>query len=284
MYTVKYQEEEFQVTLKNKIKIEKIKAFLLLKRIIRKGRVLIPDNLKMYVLLTMCWILYGAVVYFGGKIYKPTTSYRICDVIWELKNSYFTSVILAIFIGGYNKIENYKEKIVIQHELYVETMSCFEQLFSPILGEEIRYYHIFYNDKCLESTLKFIDGKKDYNLFECDDGIGIIEDIFIQLNRVDEARKNNRIIGMDQEILKLQINNIRKFLRKCNREKKLNIQDMKEISQELFDIVEDIRRPWRWDVENHIKILKLLNQNKENGIENDFYYKMHLNGHNFEKR
>lgn len=48
MYTVKYQEEEFQVTLKNKIKIEKIKAFLLLKRIIRKGRVLIPDNLKMY--------------------------------------------------------------------------------------------------------------------------------------------------------------------------------------------------------------------------------------------
>ena len=115
MYTVKYQEEEFQVTLKNKIKIEKIKAFLLLKRIIRKGRILIPDNLKMYVLLTMCWILYGAVVYFCGKIYKPTTSYRICDVIWELKNSYFTSVILAIFIGGYNKIENYKEKIVIQH-------------------------------------------------------------------------------------------------------------------------------------------------------------------------
>lgn len=50
MYTVKYQEEEFQVTLKNKIKIEKIKAFLLLKRIIRKGRILIPDNLKMYVL------------------------------------------------------------------------------------------------------------------------------------------------------------------------------------------------------------------------------------------
>lgn len=143
MYTVKYQEEEFQVTLKNKIKIEKIKAFLLLKRIIRKGRILIPDNLKMYVLLTMCWILYGAVVYFCGKIYKPTTSYRICDVIWELKNSYFTSVILAIFIGGYNKIENYKEKIVIQHELYVETMSCFEQLFSPILGEEIWYYHIF---------------------------------------------------------------------------------------------------------------------------------------------
>ena len=71
MYTVKYQEEEFQVTLKNKIKIEKIKAFLLLKRIIRKGRILIPDNLKMYVLLTMCWILYGAVVYFCGKIYKP---------------------------------------------------------------------------------------------------------------------------------------------------------------------------------------------------------------------
>lgn len=112
MYAVKYQEEEFQVTLKNKIKIEKIKAFLLLKRIIRKGQILIPDNLKMYVLLTMCWILYGAVVYFGGKIYKPTTSYRICDVIWELKNSYFTSVILAIFIGGYNKIENYKEKII----------------------------------------------------------------------------------------------------------------------------------------------------------------------------
>ena len=61
----------------------------------------------------------------------------------------------------------------------------------------------------------------------------------------------------------------------------MNLENLKDISSKLLYIVAELRRPWRWDAENNIKILKMLNENEDNGIEEDFYYSMHLNGFNF---
>lgn len=63
-------------------------------------------------------------------------------------------------------------------------------------------------------------------------------------------------------------------------------QAMEVINQlecSLFYIVADLRRPWRWDIENDKKILRLLAKYQQNEIENDFYYNMHLNGHQFKE-
>lgn len=281
LYPVKYKNEKFKVTFKNKIKIDSINFLLHIKRIVRRARIFIPHNLKMYALLTICWILYGILIYFWGQIYiKAPKTYGIYDVIWDLKSSYFTSVILAIFIGGYNQITNYKEKIAVQHDFYTDTLFCFDKLFYPFLGEEIYQYCAFYNDLCLDNTLKHISKMQNANFSneELDD---IIEDILIQLEKIDDARKNNRIIGMHKEKLKDYIDQARKTLNKCNKTESMTIEDIQNISFYLFHIIADIRRPWRWDIDNNVKILKYLNENEDNGIDNHFYYNMHLNGHKF---
>ena len=47
LYPVKYKNEKFKVTFKNKIKIDSINFLLHIKRIVRKARIFIPHNLKM---------------------------------------------------------------------------------------------------------------------------------------------------------------------------------------------------------------------------------------------
>ena len=191
---------------------------------------------------------------------------------------------LAIFIGGYNQITNYKEKINAQHDFYTDVMSCFEQIFSPILGDKLCNYYAFYNDKCLENTFEYISSEENHDYIWEENYDDIIEDIFIQLDKIDEVRKNNRIVGMHKDKLRDYIYDARKTLKKYNQEKKINVEGIKEISQKLFYIIVDIRRPWRWDVDNDVKILRYLNENEANGIENDFYYRMHLNGHKFSSK
>lgn len=44
-----------------------------------------------------------------------------------------------------------------------------------------------------------------------------------------------------------------------------------------------MRRPWRWDIKNNVRILLILDKYKENNIKNNFYYKMHLLGHVFKR-
>lgn len=200
------------------------------------------------------------------------------DVVWELKNSYFTSVILALFIGGYNQIVGYKQKIKVQHNFYVEAMSSFERFFYPVLGNDIFLYHIFYNDKCLDDTIKYIEDADVLLEYSKPDYIDIIQDIFLELDKIDDARKEDRIIGMDRDNLRDYIENARKDLRKLNRDEQLDIEKIKIIAQHFFYIIAELRRPWRWDINNNLKIIKMINENPENEIENNFYYGMHLNG------
>ena len=49
MFSVKYKSQKYKVTLKNKIRINLIKILLFIKRMVRRGRVIIPKNLRMYI-------------------------------------------------------------------------------------------------------------------------------------------------------------------------------------------------------------------------------------------
>lgn len=249
---------------------------------VRRGRVIIPKNLRMYILLSFCWSMYGIIVYYCGIVFRKQLDYKISDVVWELKNSYFTSVILAIFISSYGQIEKYKDKLSVQHTFYTDMMWCFEKIFTPYIDAMVCYYCPFYNEKCLYGTLEYIEKNVKVDFFEYDNADEIIEDIFLALNKVEEAAKNNRIVGIySKENLEDLVEQTRKALKKCSKDRCMNLENLKDISRNLLYIVAELRRPWRWDVENNIKILKMLNENENNGIEKDFYYSMHLNGFNF---
>ena len=282
---VKYKGDTYSVNILDKVKIEGIKALLLAKRIKRRLFLMIPKNFVLYLGLTFCWVLCGIFTYYVGGDYKAPEAYTVKDVMWELKNSYFSSVVLALFIAGYSQNSGYKKRMEAQHDFYVDSMMTFDHLFKTFIGNEVYHYMPFYNRECLKDTLEYI---KELEVKECEFSIEEfkinLEEIVDQLEKIEYERRNNNIIGMHKERLGDEIQEskklIRQKLKQCNN---LDVSKnaAEEIADSLFYIIADIRRPWRWDVDNDKKILSLLAKYEENGIQSDFYYSMHLYGHKF---
>ena len=282
---VKYKGDLYSVNILDKIKIEEIKLLLLAKRIKRRIFLIIPENLILYLILTLCWIFWGLISYHIGIKFKSPEPYMVKDVIWELKNSYFSSVVLALLISGYSQISGYKKRIEIQHDFYTDVISKFDNLFKTFIGSEVYHYMPFYNYICLKDTLEYIEKCEEKDCkFSIIEFITNLEEIFEQLEKIEYERRHNSIVGMNKQSLDYHIQQgkdfIRKELKACE-----TFEQAKEIvqnlSNSLFYIISDIRRPWRWDIENDKKILEILANYEENNIKEDFYYKMHLYGHKF---
>lgn len=152
---VKYKGQIYKVRLKDKLSIILIKVILCIKRNYRKIRSLIPENISLYLLLTFVWAIYALS---NIILYKYMDNKKnIVDIILELKNSYFSSVILAFIMTSYNENYRHKEKLLQQHVFYVDTMDRFENLFTVFLGDEINQYMIFYTEQTLDDTFEYIE-------------------------------------------------------------------------------------------------------------------------------
>lgn len=278
-FTVKYEKEKYKASLIDKIKIERIKFVLILKRMVRGVRRLIPQNLLLYIWVTLFWILFGIITYHCGNIYKAPCKYTIWDMIWELKNTYFTSVVLTLLITSYNQNKGYRDKLEKQHYFYTEILSGFDRLFESFIGEEIYHYMPFYNDKCLSATLDYIRNNGLMKQLDEDSLIESINDILKKIVLLKHIENNGGIIEKSNNNFMKDILEAEFMLKKIKAKPQSIIENLEDISGKLFYIIADMRRPWRWDIENNIKILQLLN--KENDIESHFYYKMHLSGHTF---
>ena len=285
-YTVSYKKVKYKVTLIDKLVIEKIKSILLIKRILRNSKRIFIDHNKHFFYLLLLWVVFGFFTYlFGVKFRDP--SYSILDVAWELKNSFFSSFIITWFINIYNNEYNYRKKLWEQHEFYVDTMSCFEKIFEPFVGEHIYYYHAFYNSICYENTIDYIHNIEIDR--QCKrELIGKIKNILAQLKTINYEIKNNNIYKADTHYLIYKIpdiiidlNELLNYLKL----KKIIVDDVftkiSKITMDLFKITEELRIPWRQDIENNIIILQRLSPNTENEIERAHYYNLLLNGYSF---
>lgn len=229
---------------------------------------------------------FGALTYRVGVLYKEPEVYTVKNVIWELKNSYFTSVVLALLIAGYSQNSGYRKQIEMQHDFYVDVMTGFDHLFEAFIGDEIYYYMPFYNNLCLQGTLEYINecegGRYEFSKDAFRNDLERISDL---LDRVEQEARGNNIIGMHKQELRRDIQRAKDLIRK-NMRQDLEFEQIKEelhfLAYQLFHIIADLRRPWRWDIDNDVKILQILDTYEENNIKDDFYYRMHLYGHIFE--
>lgn len=283
---IRYKRNIYRVSLCDKIEIEKIKIVLLVKRILRRLYMLIPKNIVLYFVLTLCWVFWGIISYYLGKKYIHPECYALQDVLWELKNSYFTSVVLALMIAGYTQNLEYKKKIVDQHDFYVDVLHKFNCLFRQFIADEMFNYFAFYNELCLENTLDYIEkytieeGDFSTDEFKCD-----LKDILEQLEKIEQEEKSKNFIGSHEPDLIIDIDYTKDIIKRVLMQEvdfELALNSIPSIASNLLDIVSAIRRPWRWDVENDIKILRILASYEQNNIKNDFYYGMHLYGHEFD--
>lgn len=282
---VKYKGQIYKVRLKDKLSIILIKVILCIKRNYRKIRSLIPENISLYLLLTFVWAIYALS---NIILYKYMDNKKnIVDIILELKNSYFSSVILAFIMTSYNENYRHKEKLLQQHVFYVDTMDRFENLFTVFLGDEINQYMIFYTEQTLDDTFEYIEelcNQKLDNFLHSDKFKDSLKKLIKYLNEEKKLKIRQHYINIDNQKLESlfdSLTDLDGYLDENVKDCQFLLQQLHEIALAMMEIINDLRVPWRKDIKNDIRILKILEKNNAKYITSDFYFNMILHGHSF---
>lgn len=280
---VKFEKRSFSVGFIDKIFINIVKLFLFIKRQLRRLIMIFPKrSIVLLLIVVLFWCAFVAVVYFvGKKYYMPNEVFSLKDVIWDIKNSFFTSFIITFVINTINEIQSYKKRVSYQYDLYIDSLHDFDNLFAVFIGNKIWHFMPFYCDKTLNDTLTYLKYKNfpNFNSNTLNDNLSIIS------KRLDDIKflyQKKGLLYYDGYFLVEQIEEVQNKIEHIRNGRYYN-EDIVDMALNLLDIIDAIRIPWRKDVEYKIKILKILDNYEENEIKEHFYYSMLLCGFDFNK-
>lgn len=284
---ITYRRRKYDVSIIDAFHIQKEKQILFIKRQKRRLKLLLcKQDLILYLLITLFWIAFGMIIYLFGKyvMNAELQNYSVKNVLWDLAEPWFSSVILSFVIGAYNRISEHKRKINAQHYIYVSAMSDFQHLTDRFLGEERLHYHPLYSSKCLDDTIDYIKQNAEQSEFLLDKEMVVDLQIIIErLEKIEEEVGTGNIIFFHHQYILYSIEDAKRKIREILASRRISLEVIFELLREFLRILNGLRQPWRVDINRKIHILRRLNKNQNNEILDDFYYKMLLVGHPFPK-
>lgn len=288
--TVTYDGREYKSSFIDRSKIGLMKFRLMFIRQFRRIKNLYDSNdLILFISITMLWILFCFISVLLKKQCNsdPKQAYSLFDAVWDARNAYFSSAVLAEFISLYNRVKKYHAQIKLQHDFYTSVMSDFDDLFEVFLEEEMYDYCPFYCEETINDTRYYLDHFVDmeYILIQNEDlFINSISKIKDTVSSIKERYNNGELIlesnsdimvsiSLAENILSELFEAPKKF---CESETHYNV------CRFLLDILNSIRWLWRKDIDYKKRILNILSKKTENRINDDYYYSMLLYGHRLE--
>lgn len=251
--------------------IIRIKLFIIRK--IRLVKIMCPkSDVLLYVLLVLLWLAFGFISKYIADIHgDPNTTYL--RTVWNLRNSIFTSIVLAFSIGAFNHLHDYRSLLKRQHFLYVDAMDDFEDIYRALLNDDVwLYFHALYNEKCQEVSWDLITSKlQSVNVLN-DDIVLAINTIQERLDKIDDQLKDGLLMVKDEEMLSLEISSAKKLISKIMVLDDIDaFENVEKLTNELFLILEELRFIWRRDLKLDMELLKM-----EKNPQEDFYQRMWL--------
>ena len=171
----------------------------------------------------------------------------------------------------FQKIELiYRKRLWDQHDLYVESMHCFSKIFGVDTFDLL-----FYTDELFLKEIHNVNCNEFSNITI---DSNIIVEIQTQIDIIHDELKNDNLFGIKYEDLLKYIREWKKQKSKINGNYNVEKFKFSRIANNLYNIICEIRKPWRIDLVSNIKILKLIINNNENKerVSDHFYLRMIL--------
>ena len=271
---MKYKSRKYQCGFINAVKIKYIKIKLCIRRGKRRIRlVLNKRDVMLYAGIIILWMVFACLTVIFSKTFIDgyCGSFRL--TLWELKNSIFSSVVLAFSIGAYNQLLDYRKRLKSQHWIYVNAMEDFERFLDSDYNCDYRYrYHYFYNDRCLKLALK--QHLMHVEISNNPDIIARLDAIIERLNDVKQGLGKGDYVVCDEIMFSLYIDGAIKCVTGFVLDE--SYDTFIELVNYLFDVINCLRYPWRRDEDLDNEIIELLYLDNKRDIEDDFYLRMHL--------
>lgn len=289
------------VRLETKLKIEKYKLILKGRRLKRIGKRLC-SYLKDIILVIIILILYSLTVYIIGKHNIDKEYYSIIDMLWEIKDTILTSIILTYFINANSLEKKRSENLLNRYFYYTEFMYSFQQIIVEIcthIGKEFEIethytptmiaYTTESLDRVVLDVMKLSNNTRSKQLYI--DNRNILNELFKNAeNRTNHLRNElNKLYLKDYNgDLSLLQSDTANLIRKINNVSilltKNNFKDNYEkfiillwnIIASFGDVLSQLRNIWRNDLDIDIKIYKLLYFENIEYITQDYHISLLL--------
>lgn len=206
----------------------------------------------------------------------------------ELKNSYFSSVVLSLTISVYNRGHKYHEQLMNQRFLYLLSLWDFESLVDEVLAKKQFLSSAFFNDLCYQKSVKYINQKFKGGTIAIDARIyENLQCVFRRLEFVERQIGDGKIVFcgfncISDQLTLLDIRDAINLVNKCLSERYIDIINFKNLMNKLMYIIDALRTPWRRDWKVNLKILETLDKYPENKICEHVYLYLFLHGNNLE--
>lgn len=266
---VLYKKRSYYVSFFDAVHIFGLKVLLRIKRQIRRIRNNVYGrDILLYFFVIVLWLLYALAIFILQRI-KNTGFTTYLDIIWDIKTPLFTTVVIALFTTVFSRTRSYTKTLCRQHDTYVNAQSDFCRLLDPFLPNRYRFIPM-YTEYCFDQSMSYIieNGIFDNSAipFEM---TRILEN---RLNIIESELRSNNLFFADRPMLELYLDDAKEALLSPN--VFLSIHSYKSLLWKLFQILEELRKPWRLDHKIDTQIISMLNKNPKNKIEDDFYKRM----------
>lgn len=283
----------YRVKLWTYVKIQGIRLYLWCVRWLRR----IARGLgycKYAFMVVPFWAVYVVAVHYWG--FFRLGSYPIMDILWDIKSSVFTSVILSAatsFITQYHK-----QKYVFhqQHNAYTTVMEkasrLYKDLVSLVCDSDVREQVPFWPFYTQDMRRSALDSFK----FVADVDKSSVKFTYV-MKSIDELRRE--IENLERNIYngcfaECSIQSVQFELERCYDEL-INLERLLELdtlyqpwqrflssySYAFYNLLERLRKPWRKDIKYKMKVLNMIYAEDKN-IAQTFYNSAFLNVVNYE--
>ena len=281
---VRYKNKTYRASLHDGMFVLGKRLHLYLRRQSRRLRVLFcKQDLALYALITVFWLLFGIICVVGQHDVTPDGQLVLPqDVLWDVLEGWFSSGVLSFVIGAFTRVAEYKKKIRLQYHLYISTLEDFEELADICIGQELNGYHSFYCDRCLDDTISYIkQNGKHISTWQNNDTAIALSAIQERLEKLVEEVRTENLIFFGKSLTVGEIESVRRKLIQYTIEDTIGPNEASDLLLSLSSVLEGVRQPWRIDIEHKVSVLQKLNKYPENHIMDDVQYKMLLEGEQF---
>lgn len=275
-YILTYKHISSTVSKTIYLKILLIKLYL--KYIVRSRRFLKRlikySSSIIYTLIIM--LLYITIIYFIGK--HITLYNNIFDAIWETKGTIITSIVIVYVSHVIKEEKERKRNLENQFNFYSYYYYLADTLTESILKfVNLNYddYYIFLYEDIYDNFFNYINNSEfniDFNKTRLKQFTSSYEEILFDFQNNAYRLNSMELIACDLDFIyfKSLKKDLKDKLKKLTYDYSINNQkairqDIINISNQLYTLLSQLRRPWRWDLKYDNKIKQLL---LKNNIEN----------------
>lgn len=272
---IKYKTKNYRCEFKDKLKITIIKIKLCIKRCIRLLKVVFPkSDLLLYMLIICLWLIFAWVSNFVD-FQKSQVQESYLSTLWALKNSIFSTVIIAFAVGSFNHLKDYRTMIKRQHYIYVDAMDDFEKIIEVVDDTEIWLeFHPMYNEHCFRESIDYLENKDLQINIDDAEFLLSINAAKERVRLVEEELKMGHLLVKEESMLNLYLSSAKQLLSSVALKNDRN--EFTEMLEDLFEIVDALRFVWRKDENDDSRIISILDKDNKDDIRDDFYKRMFL--------